>query len=262
MSVAINGDAHVIRSQQATLSRAQRSTRPEPRRRAGDRVPRRRSHLSPVPTGLQERVAPGGLGKRIFDVSVVLATAPVWLPVVGVLAAVVRCTSRGPAFYTHERLGQHGVPFACAKLRTMRRDADAILETVFAEHPHLRDEYETNYKLRDDPRVTRIGRFLRKTGLDELPQLTQILRGNMSLVGPRPIVAAEAAYFGPDLHVVHAARPGLTGLWQVSGRSDTTYERRVHLDVEYVRTRTMRSDLKIVGRTITIMARPSTSGGY
>lgn len=251
----------MIQTQQAVLSRTERDGQLEPKELADGRAARDRANGSQFRTELRDDLVLSEHGKRVFDVSLVLATAPVWIPIVGVLALVVRCTSRGPAFYTHERMGQHGVPFACSKLRTMVFDADEALERLFVERPDLHDEYSTNYKLRDDPRVTRIGRFLRSTGLDELPQLLQILRGNMSLVGPRPIVAAETSYFGPHLLVVQAARPGLTGLWQVSGRSDTTYEQRVQLDVQYVRTRTMRSDVKIVGQTIAAMTRPSSSGG-
>lgn len=200
--------------------------------------------------------------KRTFDIGFVVLTAPLWAPCIALLAAAVRCTSRGPAFYTHERVGRHGVPFPCTKLRTMVRDADDVLDRLLVESPDLRHEYSDCFKLRDDPRVTRLGRVLRCTGLDELPQLVAVLRGEMSLVGPRPIVAAETTYFGPDLFVVQSVRPGLTGLWQVSGRSNTTYQERVDLDLQYARSHTLRTDITIIRRTLTAMMRPSNSGGY
>jgi lipopolysaccharide/colanic/teichoic acid biosynthesis glycosyltransferase len=201
--------------------------------------------------------------KRSFDILVVLAVAPVWVPLLAVLALGVRCTSQGPAFYRQERVGRHGATFACVKLRTMVVDADARLVELLASRRDLRDEYVDHYKLCADPRVTRFGRLLRATGLDELPQLFQVLRGNMSIVGPRPIVSSESHYYGPNLSLVQMARPGLTGLWQVSGRNDTTYPERVAYDVQYVQTRSLRADLKIVARTLLIFfTRPTRNGGY
>jgi lipopolysaccharide/colanic/teichoic acid biosynthesis glycosyltransferase len=200
--------------------------------------------------------------KRISDIFVVVATAPLWLPVLGLLAIAVRCTSRGPVFYAQERLGRGGRPFRCLKLRTMAVDADVHLERLLSADEALRSEFENTCKLQRDPRVTRFGRLLRRSGLDELPQLLAILRGEMSLVGPRPIVAREVSYYGPYLPLMQSVRPGLTGLWQVSGRNDVSYEERVAFDVQYVLTRTLWSDIKLIAKTAVLAFQPARRGSY
>jgi lipopolysaccharide/colanic/teichoic acid biosynthesis glycosyltransferase len=200
--------------------------------------------------------------KRFFDVLAVAVTAPVWLPVLGLLALAVKCTSRGPALYAQERLGRGGVPFRCVKLRTMIADADGGLETLLSSDPQLRNEFDDMFKLRRDPRVTRFGRLLRRSGLDELPQLFAVFRGEMSLVGPRPIVWRETKYYGRYLPLMQSVRPGLTGLWQVSGRNDIPYPVRVACDVQYVLTRSLWSDLKMIVKTISLAFRPARRGAY
>jgi lipopolysaccharide/colanic/teichoic acid biosynthesis glycosyltransferase len=200
--------------------------------------------------------------KRCFDVLTVLLTAPLWLPVVAVLALLVKCTSRGPAFYRQQRVGWHGRVFMCTKLRTMAKDAERRLEELLSSDPILREEFLNTYKLRNDPRITGLGRILRRTGLDELPQLFAVLSGHMSLVGPRPIVLPETKYYGPYLPLVQTARPGLTGLWQVSGRNDIPYPLRVAFDVQYVLSRSLWSDVKLIVKTVTVMMRPSRRGSY
>lgn len=201
-------------------------------------------------------------GKRFFDIVVVIVTAPLWLPLLGLLAFAVKCTSRGPAFYAQERIGRGGLAFRCVKLRTMSADAAGDLETLLSSDPELRNEYDYRFKLRRDPRVTRFGRVLRRTGLDELPQLLAILHGEMSLVGPRPIVSRETTYYGPYLPLMQSVRPGLTGLWQVSGRNDIPYPLRVACDVQYVLTRTLWSDIGLIARTAVLMFRPARRGSY
>jgi lipopolysaccharide/colanic/teichoic acid biosynthesis glycosyltransferase len=201
-------------------------------------------------------------GKRAFDMFVVALTVPVWLPLLGLLAFAVKCTSRGPAFYAQERLGRRGIPFRCVKLRTMVVDADGGLETLLSSDPALRNEFDDMFKLRRDPRVTRFGRLLRRSGLDELPQLFAIIAGEMSLVGPRPIVARETKYYGQYLPLMQSVRPGLTGLWQVSGRNDIPYPLRVACDVQYVLTRTVWSDAKMIARTVSLAFRPARRGAY
>jgi lipopolysaccharide/colanic/teichoic acid biosynthesis glycosyltransferase len=201
-------------------------------------------------------------GKRAFDMFVVAMTVPVWLPLLGLLAFAVKCTSRGPAFYAQERLGRRGIPFRCVKLRTMVVDADGGLETLLSSDPALRNEFDDMFKLRRDPRVTRFGRLLRRSGLDELPQLFAIIAGEMSLVGPRPIVARETKYYGQYLPLMQSVRPGLTGLWQVSGRNDIPYPLRVACDVQYVLTRTVWSDAKMIARTVSLAFRPARRGAY
>ncbi|MEZ6089057.1 MAG: sugar transferase [Pirellulaceae bacterium] len=190
-----------------------------------------------------------GLTKRAIDLSVLLVSAPLILPLLAGISIAIKLTSRGPVFYRQKRVGRLGQPFYAWKFRTMVRNADEILQQYLAQHPELRVEWERDHKLKKDPRVTRFGAMLRKTSLDELPQLLNVLMGQMSLVGPRPIVSAEiekyaAAY---DLYIV--VTPGLTGLWQVSGRNNTTYGRRIELDTYYVRHWSLWLDMAILMRT-------------
>jgi len=140
--------------------------------------------------------------------------------------------------------------FDCLKFRSMGVDADSVLRRLLANDPEAADEWAATQKLRDDPRITRIGRFLRASSLDELPQLLNVVRGEMSLVGPRPIVRAEVARYGSNIEHYYAAKPGLTGLWQVSGRSDMSYARRVQLDVWYVRNWSLWHDIAILFKTV------------
>lgn len=200
--------------------------------------------------------------KRAFDFMAVTATAPIWGSVLLLLAALVRLTSRGTAFYRHERVGRHGDAIQCWKLRTMVRDADARLAELLASDPDLAREFAENFKLKNDPRVTRVGKFLRRTSLDELPQLLNVFRGEMSLVGPRPITEAEMRRYGRYMPIVLSARPGMTGLWQVSGRSDVSYATRVALDVQYAFGQSFGRDLSILARTAARLVRPSQGGAY
>jgi lipopolysaccharide/colanic/teichoic acid biosynthesis glycosyltransferase len=215
---------------------------------------------------IDRRIALAGPGsaraKRAFDIIATCAAAPLWIPLLGFLALLVLCTSRGSAFYSHERVGRDGRPFRCVKLRTMTVDAEHRLQVLLSSDPTLRSEYEASFKLRRDPRITRVGRLLRRSGLDELPQLFAVLRGDMSLVGPRPVLELETAFYGPYLPLVQTVRPGLTGLWQVSGRNDVAYSLRVALDVEYVLTRTVLSDVRTIVRTVTLTFRPTARGAY
>jgi Undecaprenyl-phosphate galactose phosphotransferase WbaP len=162
-------------------------------------------------------------------------------------------STRGPIVYSHKRLGRNGRHFNAWKFRTMFQNADQVLELYLEEHPELREEWERDHKLKFDPRVTRIGRFLRKTSLDELPQLWNVIRGDMSLVGPRPIVDAEIEKYGAYYGLYTMVKPGITGLWQVSGRNNTTYDERVQLDAYYVRNWSPWLDLYLLLRTIRIV---------
>jgi lipopolysaccharide/colanic/teichoic acid biosynthesis glycosyltransferase len=204
----------------------------------------------------------GDLAKRAFDVAVVGVTAPVWISALGMLALAVKCTSPGPVFYRQDRLGRGGQKFRCVKLRTMRVDADGHLQQLLNANPELRTEFDVRFKLRRDPRVTQFGRVLRKTGLDELPQLFAVLSGDMSLVGPRPIVTKETHYYGSCLVLMQSVRPGLTGLWQVSGRNDIPYPDRVTYDIEYVLTRTLWGDVKLMAKTFALAFHPARRGAY
>jgi UDP-galactose-lipid carrier transferase len=187
--------------------------------------------------------------KALFDQTAAAILVILLTPLLGLLAALVRADG-GPVFFRHRRIGAGGRMFDCIKFRSMVLDADGALRRVIAEDPGAAAEWAETQKLRDDPRITRIGRFLRRSSLDELPQLFNVLRGEMSLVGPRPIVQAEVARYGDDIEYYYAAKPGLTGLWQVSGRSDMSYARRVRLDVWYVRNWTLWHDIAILFKTI------------
>ena len=166
------------------------------------------------------------------------------------LIILIRLESRGPALYSHRRIGRDGAPFMVWKFRTMACDADAVLQHALREDPELAHEWAATRKLRNDPRLTRLGPILRKLSLDELPQLWNVLRGDMSLVGPRPIVAAEVHRYGERFDAYVRVRPGITGLWQVSGRNNTSYEERTRLDEYYVRNWSIWLDIYVLARTL------------
>ena len=177
------------------------------------------------------------------------------LPWVAIVALLVKWTSRGPVFYGHGRIGEDGRTFRAWKFRTMVENADQILEQCVQADPELRAEWAETHKLRNDPRVTKIGKFLRQTSLDELPQIWNVIRGEMSLVGPRPIVRHEVPKYGEEFDVYRKVRPGITGLWQVSGRSETTYEQRVAMDVHYVRTWSVWLDVYLLAKVVGVALR-------
>ena len=194
------------------------------------------------------------LTKIIFDGAAALAGLIMLAPLMAAIAILVRLDG-GPVLYRHKRLGIGARPFSCLKFRSMVPNSDAILHDVLAANPAAAIEWSCSHKLRDDPRITAIGRVLRVTSLDELPQLFNVLRLEMSLVGPRPIVEAEVARYGEDIAYYFQARPGLTGLWQVSGRTGTPYAQRVRLDTWYVKNWTIWHDLAIIARTIPAVLR-------
>lgn len=190
--------------------------------------------------------------KRVFDIcaslALLLLTAPLFA-VIGLLVAL----DGGPVIYRHARVGKGFVPFNCLKFRTMMLDADGCLQEYLSYHPQARAEWGRDQKLLFDPRVTPTGKFLRATSLDELPQLINVLRGDMSLVGPRPVTSAELSHYNRHVSEYASVLPGITGLWQVSGRNDLSYERRVELDCEYVRRHTFLMDFKILIRTAGVL---------
>ena len=188
--------------------------------------------------------------KRVLDVVLVVVASPLLLLLFLAVAAAVRLTSPGPILFSHRRIQKHGRFFSMWKFRTMCVDSAQVLEDHLAAHPEARAEWRLNHKLKDDPRVTRIGVFLRRSSLDELPQFWNVLRGTMSLVGPRPIVAAEVEKYGEYFADYCKVKPGLTGLWQVSGRNEVTYDERVQLDCKYVRDWSLAGDAKIMVRTL------------
>lgn len=197
----------------------------------------------------------GGAAKRTLDILLVILSLPLWLPLLLGIAVLLKLTDTGPLLYGHRRIGFGGRAFRCWKFRTMVVDGDAVLETYLKANPDEQRIWQTQRKLMNDPRVTRIGAVLRKLSLDEFPQLLNVLRGEMSLVGPRPVVQAELDdHYGHAARAYLSARPGLTGLWQISGRSDTTYEQRIRLDCDYVRNWSLLRDLRIILLTIPAMA--------
>jgi lipopolysaccharide/colanic/teichoic acid biosynthesis glycosyltransferase len=197
-------------------------------------------------------------GDIVFSLLVLGLGSPLYLA----LALLVKLTSRGSVFYVQQRIGRDYRPFGCIKFRTMRRDADRVLSRILSESPDLQEEFRNDFKLKNDPRITRLGRFLRRSSLDELPQFVNVLRGEMSVVGPRPIVRQEISRYGPFMEEVLAVRPGLTGLWQVSGRNNLSYDERVALDRRYASQRNFRMDLAIIFRTLGVVFDPRDRGAY
>lgn len=191
--------------------------------------------------------------KLLFD-KLFAATCLVLLsPVMLAIALAIRSQGQGPVIFAHSRVGQGGRSFNCLKFRTMRPDSQSAFDELMRIDPIARREWDEQRKLERDPRVDRVGYFLRSTSLDELPQFWNVLCGEMSIVGPRPITRAEIEKYGKNFEEYASVRPGLTGIWQVSGRSDTSYERRVALDVSYVRNWSMPRDLRIVLRTVGVV---------
>ena len=190
--------------------------------------------------------------KRVFDVTVGLTMILALLPLLVLIALVVKLDG-GPSIYGHTRVGRNGEKFRCLKFRSMVVNSQQVLEELLANDPVARAEWEREFKLKNDVRVTRIGHFLRRTSLDELPQLWNVVRGEMSLVGPRPIVAQELERYGANSKYYLMATPGITGLWQVSGRCETDYATRVSLDVTYVKNWSLHSDIGILFKTIFVV---------
>jgi undecaprenyl-phosphate galactose phosphotransferase len=186
--------------------------------------------------------------KRGFDLVVGSLLLVLLSPLLAVISWRILRTGR-PAFYRHARIGKGGRPFQCVKFRTMVPDAEKVLREHLAAHPEAQAEWGQDHKLKDDPRITPIGAWLRRTSLDELPQLINVMRGEMSLVGPRPVVDDELARYGDNLIYYIETTPGLTGLWQISGRNDVDYRRRIHLDCWYVRNWSLWYDLVILLKT-------------
>jgi lipopolysaccharide/colanic/teichoic acid biosynthesis glycosyltransferase len=201
----------------------------------------------------ETKVPRGGVSKRVFDVVVASTMLFFALPAMFFIVVIMFSTDRGPIFFGHERLGHGGKRFRCLKFRSMVVDSQRALERHLELFPQARAEWEATQKLRNDPRITPIGHFLRVTSLDELPQLINVIRGDMSLVGPRPIVQAEVARYASQIEAYAATRPGITGLWQVSGRSDVGYEQRVLLDSQYVQQWTFGGDILILIKTVKVV---------
>lgn len=195
----------------------------------------------------------GGRSKRLIDSILAGLAVVALLPLFSLLFLAIKLGSPGPVLFGHERVGLRGKKFRCWKLRTMVTNGDAVLQAHLAANPDAAHEWNETRKLTNDPRVTPLGLILRKYSVDELPQLINVLRGEMSFVGPRPVVDDELERYGPHAQAYLSARPGITGLWQTSGRSDTSYENRVALDDRYVRDWSFAEDIRILFRTIPVV---------
>ncbi len=200
--------------------------------------------------------------KRVFDIIFSLVVLILCSPVYLILTIAVAITSPGPVFYVQERVGKDFNRFNCIKFRTMVINADQILDTLMASSPQLRQEFESNAKLRQDPRITKVGKFLRLTSLDEFPQFWNVLMGDMSVVGPRPLVPDELERYGASIDRVLTVRPGITGLWQVSGRNDIPYPKRVKIDVYYANSYNWFTDIWIILKTVVVVILPHNNGAY
>ena len=192
--------------------------------------------------------------KRTFDIGVSLLLMPLILPIIAILAYFIKKESPGDVFYAHNRVGKDGAVVPVMKFRSMYSDSKERLEALLASDPAIKEEWETNYKLKNDPRVTKIGDFIRKTSLDELPQILNVLKGEMSLVGPRPVVADELEkYYKESAEYYKMVKPGITGFWQVSGRSDTDYDFRVKVDTWYVYNWSLWLDIMVLIKTVRVV---------
>tara|TARA_Y100001968_G_C19444190_1_gene764311 strand:- start:134 stop:772 length:639 start_codon:yes stop_codon:yes gene_type:complete len=200
--------------------------------------------------------------KRLGDIFFSLIVIIVGFPLFVILAFLVKISSPGPIFYIQKRVGRNYKSFGCIKFRTMFKDSDLSLSSLLANSASMRKEFESDFKLRKDPRITPIGSFLRRSSLDELPQFFNILKGEMSLVGPRPIIEKELKKYGQYMDEVISLRPGLTGLWQVSGRNNLSYEKRVRMDLFYSRNHSLSLDLEIVLLTCGVLFFPMDRGAY
>jgi Undecaprenyl-phosphate galactose phosphotransferase WbaP len=219
-------------------------------------LPRAQPHVWQTPSRTAARFLPRSRSyrplKRVLDIVGAVTIGLAFSPLL-VVIAVRMGLEDGPILFRHRRIGQGGRTFECLKFRTMVPNAEQILHDLLERDAEARAEWLRDHKLRCDPRVTRLGRFLRKTSLDELPQIWNVLRGDMSLVGPRPIVKEEMLRYGRYLPAYMATKPGITGLWQVTGRNDTNYRRRVVMDTYYVRKQTLLMDLRILLKTVKVV---------
>lgn len=185
--------------------------------------------------------------KRIVDFILSFIGLIVLSPAFLFLSIIIKIDSKGPVFFAHKRIGKNGNAIKIYKFRTMHKDAEAMIENFTEEQMK---EYKENYKLKEDPRITRVGKILRKTSLDELPQILNILKGELSIIGPRPVVESELEKYGPNKSKFLSVKPGLTGYWQANGRSSTTYEERMDMELYYIENRSLWLDIKLFFKTI------------
>jgi lipopolysaccharide/colanic/teichoic acid biosynthesis glycosyltransferase len=219
-------------------------------------ITKSRGRIAAPPRAAEQQGWYGLFGKRLFDVVFSLSVLVFFAPLYLCIALAIAATSPGPIFFIQNRVGRGGRLFRCIKFRTMVVNADRMLEELLNSDPACRAEFESSFKLKTDPRITPIGRWLRVTSLDEFPQFWNVLVGDMSVVGPRPLVQPELPKYGTAVPQVLRVRPGITGMWQVSGRNDIPYPLRVKIDVNYARNHTFAMDLGIILRTIGVVLFP------
>lgn len=198
--------------------------------------------------------------KRFLDIVASILLIIMLSPIFIIIAFLIKVNTRGPIIFLHKRVGRNKKTFLCAKFRTMHPESEYILERLLSQNEKVKDEYFKNFKIINDPRITNIGKILRLTSLDELPQLLNVLRGEMSLIGPRPITIDEIKKYGSSFKQVFSIRPGMTGLWQVSGRNKLSYKRRVMLDLIYVNNFNPLMDFRILLRTVGVILFPFDRG--
>lgn len=200
--------------------------------------------------------------KKVLDIFSGLLALILISPIFVLIVILIKFSSMGPIFFLHKRIRKGEKTFYCIKFRTMHPEADDILKNVLSRDEKIRIEYQETQKIKNDPRITTIGKLLRKTSLDEVPQLINVIKGEMSIVGPRPIIEEEKIRYGDSISNVFSVNPGITGLWQVSGRNNLTYKRRVELDNLYVNNINFLMDLRIMFRTIGVIIFPRDRGAY
>ena len=221
-----------------------------------------RSFLNHNWLNLAASVLNGNAIKRLFDIFFALFILILFSPLYLVLMVAIAINSRGPIFYVQQRVGKNHQLFNCIKFRTMVHDADKVLKIIMEDDQQMRQEFQSSFKLKQDPRITTIGKFLRLTSLDEFPQFWNVLKGEMSVIGPRPLVPEELPRYGRRINTVLKIRPGITGLWQVSGRNDIPYQKRVKIDVYYATSHSWVLDLWIIFKTIGVIVFPRNNGAY
>ncbi len=200
--------------------------------------------------------------KSFFDIFFSLIILILFSPFFLIISLLIKFSSRGPIFFLQKRIGKNNKPFYCIKFRTMHPEAQDMLENIMLNNEKLRKEFQETQKLKNDPRITVIGNFLRKTSLDEVPQFLNVIRKEMSIVGPRPIVEEEKHKYGNVFSKVISVNPGITGLWQVSGRNNLTYKKRIYLDELYVNNINLLMDIRIIIRTFGVIFFPKDRGAY
>ncbi len=194
----------------------------------------------------------------IFSLTIIIFGLPIFL----LIALLIKFSSRGPILYYQKRIGKNFKTFNCIKFRTMHPEADNILKNILESNSDIKEEFEKTQKIKNDPRITFIGKFLRKTSLDELPQFLNVLKMEMSIIGPRPIIQEEIVRYNSSISKVLSVKPGITGLWQVSGRNNLSYKKRVFLDLLYVDKMNPVMDLRIIIRTLSVLLFPLDRGAY